>query len=177
MAGETISINRAPVLTLWAAIVAQRIGFDEDEALSLGKALAGRTAQTKGRRLGIYKPHEEGAKQARAKERDKPLWIELLGRPVPGRNTEKGIRAVKGTQMIASDGVRRYLEGKFGDDLNAVRSAMQKLARSYRPQELAVRGFRLYEQFRPQIPEGVNGWGAQGELDLTLIQRLAKEKD
>ncbi len=37
MANRTISINRAPVLTLWAALVAQRLGFDEDEALSLAR--------------------------------------------------------------------------------------------------------------------------------------------
>ncbi len=40
----TISINRAPVLTLWAAVVAQRLGFGWDESLSLGKALAGLNA-------------------------------------------------------------------------------------------------------------------------------------
>ena len=43
MTTTTVSINRAPVLTLWAAVVAERLGFDEDEALSLGKALAGLT--------------------------------------------------------------------------------------------------------------------------------------
>jgi len=37
----TISINHAPVLPLWAAVVAQRLGFRWDESLSLGKALAG----------------------------------------------------------------------------------------------------------------------------------------
>jgi len=36
-----IVINRAPVLTLWAATVAERTGFERDEALSLGKAVAG----------------------------------------------------------------------------------------------------------------------------------------
>ena len=62
---KTISITRAPVLTLWAAVVAQRLGFDEEEALTLGKALAGLNAQAKGRRLGIFKPHEEKAKKVR----------------------------------------------------------------------------------------------------------------
>jgi hypothetical protein len=52
---NTISINRAPVLTLWAAVVAQRLGFAEDEALTLGKAVSGLNAQAKGRRLGIFK--------------------------------------------------------------------------------------------------------------------------
>lgn len=42
-----------------AAVVAQRLGFRWDESLSLGKTLAGLNAQSKGRRLGIFKPHEE----------------------------------------------------------------------------------------------------------------------
>ena len=35
-----IKINRAPVLTLWAAVVAERLGFDHEVALTLGKAVA-----------------------------------------------------------------------------------------------------------------------------------------
>ena len=48
MAPATVTINRAPVLTLWAAVVAERLGFDADEALSLAKAVAGLNAQSKG---------------------------------------------------------------------------------------------------------------------------------
>src|ERR1700722_7844900 len=95
MATRTISINRAPVLTLWAAVVAQRLGFNEDEALTLGKALAGLNAQAKGRRLGIFKPHEEKAKKAREKEHGERFWIEVCGRPIPAMNTDDGIRAVQ----------------------------------------------------------------------------------
>jgi hypothetical protein len=54
MSHERILINRAPVLTLWAAIVAERLGFDREETLSPGKAVAGLTAQSKGRRLAIF---------------------------------------------------------------------------------------------------------------------------
>src|ERR1700722_9312604 len=138
---KTISINRAPVLTLWAAVVAQRLGFAEDEALSLGKSLAGLNAQTKGRSLGIFKPHEEKPAKAREKERGEKLWIEICGRPVPAKNTDDGIRAVKGAQVIEPDGVRRYVEGKFGDDLDAVQKAMTRLARAYKPKELADQAF------------------------------------
>jgi hypothetical protein len=176
MPNRTISINRAPVLTLWAAVVAERLGFDENEALSLGKALAGLTAQSKGRRLGTYKPHEEGAKEAREKERGEEFWIELCGRPVPAKNTEDGVRAVHGAQPIDPASTRRYLESKFGEDLGAVRSAMEKLARSYPPKELANDAYLLYERFRPAIPSGVKGWGAKGELDLELIEGLAKKR-
>ena len=62
---KTISINRAPVLTLWASVVAQRLGFAEDEARTLGRAVAGLNAYSKGRRLGLFKPHEEKTKKAR----------------------------------------------------------------------------------------------------------------
>jgi len=159
MASKSISINRAPVLTLWATMVAQRLGFDEDEALALGKALAGLNAQAKGRRLGIFKPHEEKPQKAQEKERGQRFWIEVLGRPVPATNTEDGIWAVRGRNPIDPDSVRRYLSDKFGDDLKAVRSAMRKLARAYKPQQLAHDAYRLYERFRPDIPEGKKGWG------------------
>jgi hypothetical protein len=171
---KTISINRAPVLTLWAAVVAERLGFDEDEALTLGKAVAGLNAQAKGRRLGIFKPHEEKAKSAREKERGKHFLIEVLGRPVPAMNTEDGIRAVAGRKPIEPGSVRRYMEAKFGDDFGNVEAALQRLARSYRPKDLADNAYRLYERFRPAIPQGMKGWGAKGDLDLGLIARLAK---
>src|SRR5262245_46823082 len=133
MKTRTISINRAPVLTLWAAVVAQRLGFDEDEALTLGKALAGLNAQSKGRRLGIFKPHEEKAKKARDREQGERFLIEVCGRAVPAMNTGDGIRAVRGGKPIDPDSVRRYLDNKFSDNLKAVRIAMQKLTRAYKP--------------------------------------------
>jgi hypothetical protein len=36
---SSVMINRAPVLTLWAAVVAEMLGFDYDEALTLGRAV------------------------------------------------------------------------------------------------------------------------------------------
>jgi hypothetical protein len=176
MTARTISINRAPVLTLWATVVAQRLGFDEDEALTLGKAVAGLNAQSKGRRLGIFKPHEEKANKAREKERGERFLLEVCGRPVPVVNTEEGIRAVQASKPISSDSVRRYLDDKFGESLKAVRSAMQKLAKSYAPRELAGHAYSLYERFRPVIPEGVGGWGAKGKLDLGLMKGLAGQR-
>jgi hypothetical protein len=170
----TISINRAPVLTLWAAVVAQRFGFRWDEALSLGKALAGLNAQSKGRRLGIFKPHEKKTKTARERERAEKFWIELCGRPVPAKNTADGIRAVSGRAVVTAEGAEAYLEAKFGDDLEVARAAMTTLAHGYRPRELATEAFTLYEEFRPAVPEGVKGWGAKGVLDLRKICSLAK---
>jgi hypothetical protein len=49
-----VTINRAPVLTLWAAVVAERLAYSHGTALTLGKAVTGLNAQSKGRRLGIF---------------------------------------------------------------------------------------------------------------------------
>ena len=40
-ADGNIRINRAPVLTLWAAVVAERLGFDRAMALTLGQPWPG----------------------------------------------------------------------------------------------------------------------------------------
>jgi hypothetical protein len=156
---KTISINRAPALTLWAAVVAQRLGFTEDEARTLGQAVAGLNAQAKGRRLGLFKPHEEKPKKAREKGPDEPFLVDLVGRPVPATNTADGIRAVRGSKPMDSESVRRYLEDKLGEVLPAVRAALRKLARAYKPSELAHAAYPVYERFRPEIPAGKKGWG------------------
>jgi len=172
---KTVSINRAPVLTLWAAVVARRLGFRKDEALTLGKAVAGLNAQAKGRRLGIYSPKEEKPKDTREKRgKHESFLVEICGRTVPATNTEDGIRATKKNEPIDPESVERYLNKKFGDDLDRVEEVMQQLAKSYKPKELADRAYALYEKFRPAIPSGKKGWGAEGDLDLGLIVKLSK---
>jgi hypothetical protein len=176
MSTKTVVLNRAPVLTLWATVVAERLGFDPNEALTLGKAVAGLNAQAKGQRLGIFQPHEEKVHKAREKEPGETFLVEVCGRTVPALNTEDGIRATIKGKPISAGSVERYLEGKFGDDLARVKRAMQALAKAYKPKELAVAAYHLYEQFRPEIPAGVKGWGAVGDLDLDRIESLAKKR-
>jgi len=169
----TILINRAPVLTLWAAVVAERLGFTWEEALSLGKAVAGLNAQAKGRALGIFQPRPEKVKEAREQTRGEEFWVEICGRPVPSKNTEDGVRAVSGDRPIEPTSVQRYLSQKFGEDLKLTREVMETLAAALDPQSLATGAFSLYERFRPEIPRGKRGWGAKGILDLGLIRSLA----
>ncbi len=121
---RTILINRAPVLTLWATIVAERLGFNQGEALTLGKAVAGLTAQSKGRRLGIFKPVPQEIKKARARKRGEEFLIEICGRSVPAVNTPDGVRAVIKDKPIEPKSVQRYLESKFGESLETARTAM-----------------------------------------------------
>jgi hypothetical protein len=176
MANKRIKINRAPVMTLWAAVVAERLGYDKETALTLGKAVAGLNAQSKGRRLGIYeeKSEEEQEKESKKEKPAKVELIELLGRGVPAVKTPKGLRAAIQGEAIHAGSVEAYLKQKFKDDLEEVRAAMEKLAKAYTPKQLESKAYGLYEKFRPEIPEGTKGWGAKGELDLDYIRSLAK---
>ena len=128
MAAKKIKINRAPVLTLWATVVAERLGYDEDTALTLGKAVAGLNAQSKGKKLGIYEEKsEDEKKEAKKKEKAaKPEFIELLGRGIPAVKTPKGLRAAIKGEPIHAESVQTYLEQKFKDDLDDTRKAMEK---------------------------------------------------
>ncbi|HZJ23422.1 MAG TPA: hypothetical protein VFD54_08940 [Anaerolineales bacterium] len=176
MVKEKIKINRAPVLTLWAAVVAERLGYDEETALTLGKAVAGLNAQSKGRKLGIYeeKTADEKGKEAKKEKPVKTDFIEILGRDVPAVKTPQGLRAAIKGEPIHAESVDTYLKQKFGDELDEVRAAMEKLAKAYTPKQLESKAYDLYENFRPEIPEGKKGWGAKGELDLDYIRSLAE---
>ena len=173
---DAVTINRAPVLTLWAAVVAECLGFDPDEALTLGKAVAGLTAQSKGQRLGIFTPSPEAVRKERGKKAKASgvLRVALLGRAVPILRTDFGLRAVdKDQKPMAPTSVAKYLQSKFGERLPEVRDEMEKLAQSHEPDALAHKAFQLYESFRPEIPEGESGWGAKGKLSLKKIRELA----
>jgi hypothetical protein len=172
---QRVTVNRAPVLTLWAAIVAERLGFDRDEALTLGRAVAGLNAYAKGRSLGLFHPRPaEVKRRRRGLEAGERVDVSLLGRAVPVRRTPEGVRALSKGKPIAAESVERYLETKFGDALPQVRDALAALARSLPPAGLAERAYGLYAAFRPEIPAGRSGWGAAGVLDLDRLRALAR---
>ena len=174
---DTVTINRAPVLTLWAAVVAERLGFERDEALTLGKAVAGLTAQSKGQRLGIFTPSPEAVRRQRAEKAKKAgvFSVALLGRAVSVLHTDEGLRAAGKDEMpVEPASVEKYLKSKFGEGLPAVRRVMEELAKSRAPEALAEEAFSLYERFRPGVPAGESGWGAKGTLSLSKIAALAE---
>jgi hypothetical protein len=173
---RTIYINRAPVLTLWAAVVAERLGFRRDEALTLGRAVAGLNAYSKGVSLGLFRPSPKSVKERRKKlMRGRRLKVDVLRRAVPVVRTPDGLRALSGGRLISPASVQRYLHGKFGDHLAPARSVMRRLARSMPSKILAINGYGLYVKFRPGVPTGVKGWGARGKLNLNLIRLLTKQ--
>jgi hypothetical protein len=61
----------------------------------LGTAVARLNAQAKGRRLGIFRPHEQKAKETRGKKRGEEFRVEVCGRAAPAKNMDDGIRATR----------------------------------------------------------------------------------
>jgi hypothetical protein len=90
-----IRVNRAPVLTLWATVVAERLGYPPETALTLGRFVAGSSARAKARRLGISDEKQDAEEHyARA-----PLL------------TGPGLR--DGGESIAAQAQRRTTQGRF----------------------------------------------------------------
>jgi len=129
-----VMVNRAPALTLWAAVVAQVLGFEHDEALTLGGAVAGFSAYLRGVSLGVFQPTPQEVKeQRREMHREETVTIDLLYRAVPARYTDEGLRALSGESPIRPETVKKYLEGKFGDTLEDVSLAMREVAKPLPP--------------------------------------------
>lgn len=171
---DVVKVNRAPVMTLWAAVVARTLGHDRDTALTLGKAVAGLNAQSKGRALGVFGPGPaKGESEAAAAGRGEDGWVVLLGRAVPVKETPAGARAVVKDKPIEPVAVEAYLARAFGDRLGDVTEAMAFLAASVPEGELAEAAYPLYERLRPDVPKGKRGWGAKGDLDLAAIRCMA----
>jgi hypothetical protein len=92
-------VNRTPVLTVWAAMVAEVLGYEHDEALNLGRAVAGLNAYLKGVSLGLFQPTPQEVKEKRRKMRkEETVTIDLLHRAVPAKHTDEGLRALIWTE-------------------------------------------------------------------------------
>jgi hypothetical protein len=168
-----VRVNRAPVLTLWAAVVAERLGHPPDTAMSLASAVAGTAARAKARRLGIVEERGHKTHSERLAPRE---TTRLLGKDVPLAYDEDGqVLADVGGKPAPSAPVFAYISKAFGARLKQVREAMEVLAKRYEPEELNRIGFRLYEAFRPEVPSDVRGWGAKGELRLDRIRDAGRQ--
>jgi len=170
--GAPVRVNRAPVLALWAAVVAERLGYPSETAFSLASHVAGTAARAKARRLGIAEEGEAPTEKLRQEPRE---TARLLGKPVPLTHDADGVILADagGGRPAPAAPAQAYVAKAFGGRLSDVRAAMEALAARYAPEELNRIGFRLYEQFRPEVPRDVRGWGAKGELDLARIRAAA----
>ena len=161
-------VSRASALTLWASVVAERLGHSRMTALTLAKAVAGTTARLKVRVIGREQWVGSRKEMGPALGLDLPRLqeptkehVDLLGKTIPLLTDATGqLRAALRTlptrgggvenQYVAADPaeVERYLIKTFSSHLAELRTAMEILASRYEPMELNRVGFRLYENFR-----------------------------
>jgi hypothetical protein len=157
-------------------VVAERLGHPPDTALTLGRFVAGSSARAKARLLGISDEKQDAEERhVRAAELNpRRQTVHLLGRDIPVLAADDGtLRAEDDGKPASSKGVQSYIARAFGDRLGDARTAMEALAGSLPPEELNRVGLRLYERFRPGVPEGAQGWGAKGELRVERIDGAA----
>jgi len=83
--------------------------------------VAGLTAYSKGKRLGLFEPTPEAVREKREQARKEAgaFSIDLLGRAVSAVHTDDGVRALSKETPIKPASVEKYLASKFGDDLDA----------------------------------------------------------
>lgn len=169
-----IVVNRAPLLTLWASVVAQRLGHPTDTALTLGRAVAGQTAAAKGKRLGILEARLSAERERIQTHRDAmgAESVRFMGRTISCLRTPQGLRALADAHPMDPDSVRRYLATKFKDALALVEGKLTALAAAYSPDELEARAMDLYMAMRPVVGPGKMGWGKAGRLEIERIDQL-----
>jgi hypothetical protein len=175
MSDEPIQIGRAPVLALWASVVAERLGLPPNTALTLGWSVSSGNARIKARSLGMTEEalgEEERSAHATAAA-SKGEMVRLMGRDIPVVKIDHTLVACVDGKPVSADGARAYLALAYGDRLNEVRSEMAALAATLAPEELNRVAFRLYEAFRPDVPHGPEGWDAQGILHIDRIRGAA----
>ncbi|BGP37178.1 hypothetical protein JCM10450v2_001084 [Rhodotorula kratochvilovae] len=159
-------VNRAPVMTAWACVVAERLGFRRQEALSIAHVFTDLNATSKGVSLGIM-----SADAAKIEVGPSQPFVEILGRRVPVLSTQTGEwRAISKGQVADPAKAFAYVRGAFRQQLGAVVGAMRLLADSLSPKELNEKGYGLYLDFRP----AVDGWGKKAELKMSTILDLRR---
>jgi hypothetical protein len=149
-------------------------------------------AQTQGSDATI---RQEEAEQVTA------LWaldLEALKRTEGGVNDGTGVGLSAGLPIYTPQSARSYLlkafdrkteetEKKKGKgsastekekNLSMLLGALDMLFKSWSgsisPSELDNKAWHWYVQVRPTVPDGIQGWGAKGELKLRDIMRLKK---
>jgi hypothetical protein len=157
-------------------------GFEVLALSPTGEAdVAELTAQLKGRLPRLHSASEDELDRvigmhAKEAQPGDTVMIDLVGRRVSAVRTTRGLRATVNGKEITPKSVERYLEQKFGGNLDEVRTAFEGLAQSYTPEELQQHAYDLYQQFRPPHPVETAGWGAADVLDLERLRKMAKKE-
>ncbi|KAH8830481.1 hypothetical protein DL96DRAFT_1785244 [Flagelloscypha sp. PMI_526] len=178
---RTTRTNRAPVMTAWATIVAERMGFQREEALSIASVYTELNALSKGASIGRYA--SDKTKELEATPNGNQPYVEFMGRKIAlyqtstKDNAKTSVqasspnqwRALMNNEPVKPSQAFGYISRAFRQNTPYIIGAMTLLARSWSAEELKQRGWRLYTDFRPPTKDG---WGEQGELKCSTILDL-----
>lgn len=144
------------MLFLWASTVAQRMGFDYEEAASLAGAVAGSywTHAAVGRQR--TSADQKMVSGYRENSNGYEFEVVLLDCICTARMTADGIRAVDEGEFTTLGASEQFLVDSFGSRIVAINEAMNYLANSYAPDALALAAATLYERFRPRRGQALN---------------------
>lgn len=173
---DSILINRAPVLELWAASVASFLypNLSWETCLSAGSAISTLCAISKGRSIGtIEKPDPATAEKKREERQQLRAGNDQLDElEVMGFHLK-----LKAGQALVSEKPKKAneaaLQKKFGDEAyERVRVTFHEALQSWkgREEDLDAQAFHYYEDFRPTVPKGEKGWGRKGMLNLQAVK-------
>ncbi|KAF9464476.1 hypothetical protein BDZ94DRAFT_1162134 [Collybia nuda] len=161
-------VNRAPLMTAWATVVAERIGFKREEALSIASAYTEMNAVTKGVSLGIHKHGEE--RNMEATKGGSQSYVELMGRRPLYRNQVDQWRALSSGSPIQPSIAFSYISRAFRQTTPHVIGSLRLLAASFTVDEINSKAWSLYANFRPVVDE----WGRRSEVKCSTILGLRK---
>jgi len=162
-------VNRAPVMTAWAMVVAERMGFKREEALSIASVYTEMNATSKGVRLGIFE--EERGKGMEPTQGGGQPYVDFMGRRIPVFSTQSSQwRALLKGAPVPPSSAYAYISNALRQTTGHVLGAMRLLAGTFAPAELNRLAFGLYAEFRPSV----DGWGKKGDVRCEAILALRK---
>ncbi|KAI0661016.1 hypothetical protein C8Q70DRAFT_1044290 [Cubamyces menziesii] len=164
-------VNRAPIMMAWAFVVAERLGFKREEALSIASVYTEMNAVSKGVSLGIYRDGEGRGMDA-SRTGSQP-YVQLMGRRPLYQTATSQWRALSSGAPVAPTSAFSYISRALRQTAPHIVGALRLLAASYSPSELNDKGFALYAEFRPAS----EGWGQRGEVRCSAILGLRKPHD
>ncbi|KAF7292392.1 Glutamine synthetase [Mycena chlorophos] len=163
-------VNRAPLLTAWATLVAERVGFQREEALSIASVFTELNAISKGIAIGKYK--KSAAAGMEASPKGTQPYVDLMGRRPLYQNQNSQWRGLSGGKAVQPSTAFSYISRALRQTTPHVIGAMKLLLETYTIQEINAKGWGLYADFRPDV----NGWGDRAEVRCSTILGLRKAR-
>ncbi|KAJ6485137.1 hypothetical protein C8R47DRAFT_1130904 [Mycena vitilis] len=162
-------VNRAPLMTAWSTLVAERLGFQREEALSIATVYTEMNAISKGVSMGIYKHGTDRAAEA-SKVGSQP-YVELMGRRPLYQTQNSQWRALSNGTAVQPSTAFSYISRALRQTTPHIIGALRLLVESYTPQEINAKAWGLYAEFRPEV----KGWGERAEVKCETILALRKK--